>query len=247
MWELDYKEGWAPKNWCFWTAVLEKTLESPLDCKEIQLVHSKGDQSWVFIRRTDAEAETPIVWPPDMKNWRLGKDCDVGKDWRPEEKGTTKDEMVGWYHQLDGHEFEQASGVGDGRGSLACCSPRGCKQLDTTEQLNQTEHFQEHPPINGDWETVDKCSSLPSFRGSILGSILDVSQEIPVKLSHVSLSKGFPSSSSDKEPSFQCRRHKRQGFHLWVGKIPWRKAWQPTPVFLSGESHRQRSLAGYSP
>ena len=106
MWELDYKQSWAPKNWCFWTVVLEKSLESPLDCKEIQPVHPKGDQSWIFIGRTDAEAETPILWPPDVKKWLIGKDPDAGKDWRWEEKGMTKDEMVGWHHQLNGHEFE---------------------------------------------------------------------------------------------------------------------------------------------
>ena len=106
MWELDYKEGWVLKNWCFWTVVLEKTLESPLDCKEIQSVHSKGNQPWVFIGRTDAEAETPILWPPDAKNWLTGKDPDAGKDWKQEDKGTTEDEMVGWHHWLNGHEFE---------------------------------------------------------------------------------------------------------------------------------------------
>ena len=106
MGELDCEEGWAPKNWHFWTVVLEKTLESPLDCKEIQPVHPKGDQSWVFIGRTDVEAEAPILWPPDAKSWLIGKDPDVGKDWGQEEKGTTEDEMVGWHHQLNGHEFE---------------------------------------------------------------------------------------------------------------------------------------------
>ena len=106
MWELDYKESWAPKNWYFWTVVLEKTLESPLDCKEINPVHPKGDQSWVFIGRTDVEAETPILWPPDSKNWLIGKDPDAGKDWRQEEKGTTENEMVRWHNQLDGHKFE---------------------------------------------------------------------------------------------------------------------------------------------
>ena len=124
MWELDYKEGWAPKNWCFWTVVLEKTLESSLDCKEIQPVHPKGDQSWIFIGRTDAEAETPLLWPPDVKSWSIGKDPDAGKDWRQEEKGT-EDEMVGWHHLLSGHEFGQALGDGQGQGSLACCSPWG--------------------------------------------------------------------------------------------------------------------------
>ena len=106
MWELDYKESWVPKNWCFWTVVLEKTLESPLDYKEIQLGHPKGNQSWIFIGRTDTEAETPILCLPDARNWLIGKDPDAGKDWRWEEKGTTEHEMVGWHHQLDGHEFE---------------------------------------------------------------------------------------------------------------------------------------------
>ena len=105
MWELNYKESWAPKNWCFWTVALEKTLESPLGCKETQPVHPKGNQSWIFIGRTDAEAETPILWPPDMKSWLIWKDPDAGKDWR-QEKGITEDEMVGWHHWLDGHEFE---------------------------------------------------------------------------------------------------------------------------------------------
>ena len=105
MWGLDYKESWALKNWCFWTAVLEKTLESPLDCKEIQPVHPKGNKSWIFIGRNDAEADAPILWPPDAKNWLIGKDPEAGKDWRLE-KGTTEGEMFGWHHQLDGHEFE---------------------------------------------------------------------------------------------------------------------------------------------
>ena len=130
-WELHYKESWAPQNWCFWTVVLEKTLESPLDCKEIQSIHPKGDQSWIFIGRTDVEAETPIPWLPDVKSWLIGKDPDAGKDWGQEEKGTTEDEMVGWHHQLDGHEFEQALGDGEGQGGLVCCSPWGRKELDT--------------------------------------------------------------------------------------------------------------------
>ena len=123
MWELDYKESWVLKNWCFWTVLLEKTLESPSDYKEIQPVNAKGNQSWIFIGRTDAEAETLILWPPDAKSWLIRKENDAGQDWRQEEKGTTEDEMLGWHHQLDGHEFEQALEVGDGRGSLACCSP----------------------------------------------------------------------------------------------------------------------------
>ena len=139
MWELDYKESWALKNWCFWTVVLGKTLESPLDCKEIQPVHPKGSQSWIFIGRTEAEAETSVLWPPDGKSQLTGKDPDAWKDWRQEEKGTTEDEMVGWHHWLDGHEFEHVLGVGDGWGSLECCSPWGLKESNATEQLNWTE------------------------------------------------------------------------------------------------------------
>jgi len=132
-------ENWALKNRCFWTVVLEKTLESPLDCKESQPVHPKGDQSWVFIGRTRIEAETPILWPRDAKNWLIWKDPDAGKDWGQEEKGTTEDEMIGWHHRLYGHEFEQALGVGDEQGGLLCCSPQGCKEFDTTDWLNWNE------------------------------------------------------------------------------------------------------------
>ena len=139
MWELCYKESWVPKNWCFWTLVFQKTLQSPLDCKKIQPVHPKGNESWIFTGKTDAEAETRILWPPDEKNWLFRKDPDAGKDWRPEEKGTTEDVMVGLHHRLNRHEFEQAPGVGDGQGSLVCCSPWGLKELDMTEQLNWTE------------------------------------------------------------------------------------------------------------
>ena len=139
MWELDYKESWAPKIWCFWTVVLEKTLESPLDCKEIQPVHSKGDKSWVFIGRTDVEAETPILWPPDVKSWLIGKDLDAQKDLRQEEKGMTEDEMVGWHHLLDGHGFGWTLGVGDGQGGLACCGSWGRRVgHDWATELNYT-------------------------------------------------------------------------------------------------------------
>ena len=127
MWGLNNEKGWVPKNWCLWIVVLEKTLESPLDCKEVQAVHPKGDQSWVYIGRTDVEPETPILWPPDVNSWLIGKDPDAGKAWRQEEKGTTEDEMVGWHHTLDGHELEPVPGVGDGQGGLACCSPWGHK------------------------------------------------------------------------------------------------------------------------
>ena len=135
--ELDYKESWVPKNWCFWTVVLEKTLGSPLDSKEIQPVHPKENQSRIFTGRTDVE--TPMLWPRDGKSWLIWKDSDAGRDWRQEEKGLTENEMVGWHHWLNGHEFEQVPGIGDGQ-SLVCCSPWGHKQLDTTEQLNWTEY-----------------------------------------------------------------------------------------------------------
>ena len=138
MWELDYKEGWEPKNWCFWTVVLDKTLESPLDCKEIQPVHPKWNQPWIFIARTDLEAETPILWPPDFKELTDWKRPNAGND-RRQEKGTTEDEIVGCHHWLDGHDFEQALGVGDGQRSLVCCSPRGNKESDMTEWLNWTD------------------------------------------------------------------------------------------------------------
>ena len=139
MWELDHKESWALKNWCFWTVVLEKTLESPLNYKESSKpVNPKGNQSWIFTGRTDAKAEALILWPPEEKNWPIGKDPDAGKDSRWEEKGTTEDEMVGWHHWLDGHKFEQAPGVGDGQGSLGCYSPWGHKESDMAEWLNWT-------------------------------------------------------------------------------------------------------------
>ena len=147
MWELDCEESWAPKNWCFWTVVLEKTLESPLNCKEIQPVHPKGDQYWGFIGRADTEAETPILWPPDVKSWLIWKDPDAGKDWRWEEKGTTENEMVGWHHRLNALRFGWTPGVGDGQGGLACCSPWGRKESDMTEWLNWLSDMQIHLKI----------------------------------------------------------------------------------------------------
>ena len=140
MWELDYREFWVPKNWCFWIVVLEKTHESPLDCKEIQPVHLKGDQSWVFIGRTNVEAEIPILWPPDVNSWLIWKDPDAGKDWG-QEKGMTEDEMVGWHHRLNGREFGWTPGVGDGQGGLAWCSSWGQKESDMTEWLNWTKYI----------------------------------------------------------------------------------------------------------
>ena len=165
MWELHCEESWAPKIWCFWTVVLEKTLKSPLDCKEIQPVHPKGDQSWVFIGRTDAEALTPILWPPHEKSWLIGKDPDAGRDWGQEEKGTTEDEMAGWHHWLDGHESEWTPGVGDGQGGLACCDSCSRKELDTTEWLNWTEPKRSLSLFLQRWNSVWKhlknsCNSL---------------------------------------------------------------------------------------
>ena len=139
MWELDCEEGWAPKNWCFWTVVLEKTLECPLDCKEIQPVHSEGDQPWDFFGRNDVKTETPVLWPPHLKSWLIGKDSDAGRDWGQEEKGTTEDEMAGSHHWLIGRESGWTPGVGDGQGGLECCDSWGRKESDTTEQLNWTE------------------------------------------------------------------------------------------------------------
>jgi len=139
MWELDHKEGWALKNRCFWTVVLEKTLESPLCCKEIQPVHPKGDQSWVFIGRTDVEVEPPILWPPDVKNWLIWNDPDAGEDWGQEKKETTEDEMVGWHPQLDGHEFGQAPGDSEGQGSLVCCS--------LTQRVKHDWVTEQQPPL----------------------------------------------------------------------------------------------------
>ena len=160
MWELDHKEGWVLKNWCFWTVVLEKTLECALVSKEIQPVNLKGNQSWIFIGGTVAEAEAPILWPPesknwlieqdpDVKSWLIWKDPDAGKDWGQEEKGRTEDEMVGWHHRLNGHEFEKAWGVGEGQGSLVCCSPWGLKRVGhnwVTEVTNNIWNYNV-PPV----------------------------------------------------------------------------------------------------
>ena len=139
-WELDCEEGWAPKNWCFWTVMLEKTLENPLDCKEVQPVHSEGDQPWDFFGRTDAKAETPVLWPPHVKSWLIGKDSDAGRDWEQEEKGKTEDEMAGWHHWLNGRESQWTPGIGDGQGGLACCDSWGRKESYMTERLNWTEN-----------------------------------------------------------------------------------------------------------
>ena len=139
MWELDCEESWAPKSWCFWTVMLEKTLVSPMDCKEIQPVHSIGDQSWDFFGRNDAEVETPVLWPPHAKRWLIGKHSDAGRVWGQEEKGTTEDEMAWWHQRLDGRGFGWTPGVSDGQVGLLCCNSWGSKESDATEQLNWTE------------------------------------------------------------------------------------------------------------
>ena len=140
MWELDCEESWALKNWCFWTVVLEKTLESPLDYKEIQSVHFKGDQPWVFFGRTDAKAETPVLWSPHVKSWLTAKDSDAGRDWGREKEGTMEDEMAGWHHRLDGRGFEWTLRDGDGQGGLVCCNSWGHRVgHNWVTELNWTE------------------------------------------------------------------------------------------------------------
>ena len=183
MWELDHKEGWVLKNWFFQTGVLEKALESPLDSKEIKPVNPRGNQSWIFIGRTDAEAEAPILWPPDAKSQLIGKDLDDGKNWRQEVKGMTDDEMVGWLYQLNGQEFEQTLGDSEGQGSLACCSPWGRKELVGQDWVTKTTTWSEGRGT-GDWVQLDSpggsvvnnlsantwdtgdTSSIPGLKGS---------------------------------------------------------------------------------
>ena len=160
MWELAYKESWVQKNWCFWSVVLEKSLESPLDCKEIQPVNPKRNQSWIFIERTDAEAETPVLWPPDGKNWLIWKDPDAGKDWRQEEKGTTEDEMIGWHHWLNGHAFEYIPGLVMDREAW-CAVVHGIAkswtQLSNWNELNYGGHI-----LPGKWRVSSKRRNTPS-------------------------------------------------------------------------------------
>ena len=182
-------------NWCFWTVALEKTLGSPLDCKEIQPVHPKGNQLWIFIGRTDAEAETPILWPPDEKNWLIWKDPDAGKAWRWEEKGTTR-RWDGW----------MAS------------------------------------PTQWTWVWVNSREAWSAAVYGVTKSRTWLSGWIELNWTHIII--GLPWSFSGKKSTCQCRRH---GFKPWVRKIPWRRKWQPTPVFLARESHGKISLVGYSP
>ena len=246
MWELDCEESWGPKNWSFWTVVLEKTLESPLDCKEIQPVHSKGDRSWVFIGRTDAEAETPILWPSRVKSWLIGKDSDAGRDWGQEEKGTTEDEMAGWHHWFDGCEFEWTLGVGNGQGGLAAVIHGVAKsrtrlsdwtELNWTRPRNPNAVLVATVTLPWDLLTEDTFLFLPfTFPLWKKKALMYICVCIHIY--------GLPWWFSGKESACQCRRRR---FHPWVRKIPWSRKWQPTPVFLPGASHGQRSLVGYSP
>ena len=182
MWELDCEESWTLKNWCFWTVVLEKTLESPLDCKEIQPVHFKGDQSWVFFGRNDAKAETPILWLPHAKSWLIGKDLGPRRDLGQEEKGMTEDEIAGWHHWLNGREFEWTLGVGDGQGGLACCSSWACKESDMTERLNWTEG---PVAVLSYWFSCVRLCMLKQSFSSVRFSRLVVSDPLrPHKLQH---------------------------------------------------------------
>ena len=218
MWELDYKENWALKNWYFWTVALEKTLESLLDCREIQPVNPKGNQSWTFIGRTDVEAEAPILWPPDAKNWLLGKDPDAWKDWRQDEKGMTEDEMVVWHHWLNEHEFEQAPGVGDGQGSLACCSPWGCKELDMTKRLNWAELTYE------EIVSPDVGPGVGITQGSAWASLV------------VQMTKNLPAVWETWARSLD-----------WEDLLEEDMATQCSSNILPRRPHGQWSLAGYSP
>ena len=180
MWELDCEESWAPKNWCFWTVVLEKTLESPLDCREIQPVHSEGNQPWDFFGGTDAEAEAPVLWPPHVKSWLIGKDFDAGRDWGQEEKGTTEDEMAGWHHKLDVPGSEWTPGDGDGQGGLACCDS-WVRRVghDWATELNWTELA--YMPIRWIIGSYARYMFNYFWRISRLFSIVIISIQIPIR------------------------------------------------------------------
>ena len=212
--------------------VLEKTLESPLDCKEIQPVHPKGNQSWVFTGRTDVEAETPILWPPDVKSWLIGEDPDARKDWGQAEKGMTEDEMVGWHHWPNGHAFGWTPGIGDGQGGLECCSSWGRKESDITEQLNWTEYLilvKRHPR----WLSSQESGCLqcrrhrrPEFNPWI--GRIPVEEEMATHSSEASLIAQLVRI---------CLQCGRPGFDPWFEKIPWRRQRLPIPVFWPGEFH----------
>ena len=205
MWELNCEEGWAPKNWCFWTVVLEKTLESLLDFKEIQPVHSEGDQPWDFFGRNDAKAETPVLWPPHTMSWLIGKDSDAGRDWRQKEKGRTEYEIAGWHHWLDGCESGWTLGVGDGQGGLTCCDSWGPKESDTTEQVNWTEILKKKPKP---WNvlTVGIRVSPPIFSNIPFASYNDLYDNLRIPLTY----------SPDSTAPYMCKN----SFQGWI-RIHW--------------------------
>ena len=235
--------------------MLEKTLESPSDCKEIPPVHPifrkySGNQSWVFTGTTDAEAETPILWPCDSKSWLTGKDPDAGRDWGQEEKGTTEDEMVGWHHRLNGHEFEQTPGDGDGQGGLACCSPWDRRfGHDWATELNWTEMCRILCVSSLSVKARKMMADLIklSFFWTGVPSLQDLMPDLSWSWYNRDTVHLLAWRLSGKEPAWQCRRCCRRGFDPWVGKISYRMKWQSTPVFLPGESHGQRSLVGFHP
>ena len=253
MWELDYKQSWALKNWCFWTVVLEKTLEGPLDCKEIHPVHPKGNQSWVFIGSTDAEAETPILWPPDAKSWLIWKAPDAGKDWRQEEKETAEDEMVGWHQWLNGHELGKLLALVMGREAWPAAVHGVTKSR--TQLRNWTE-------------CVFTCISMS--RLCLCLSLSVVSMTVPVSVCttvsmcltmclyacvyvHDYIHVGvyvyvyvYEWASLVGQWWRTCLPMQHR-FDPWVRKMPLRRKWQPTPVFLLRKFHGERNLVGYSP
>ena len=209
MWELDCEESWVPKSWCFWTVVLEKTLESPLDCKEIQPVHPKGDQSWVFFGRSDAKAETPVLWPPHSKSWLTGKDSDAGRDWGQEKKGTTEDEMAGWHHWLDGCESEWTPVVGDAPGGLACCDSWGCKESDTTEWLNWTDVQKE--ATNQTWLMATVCWTLAADSNRETHTICLLMKAYTTTTYVVVSAKQQQNPESSSRSNDKLRKNKRTG------------------------------------
>ena len=242
MWELDHKESWAPKNWCFWTVVLEKTLESPSDSKEIKPVRPKGNQSWIFIGRTDTEAVTTILWPLDAKNWLLREDPDARKDWRQEENGTTEDEMVGWHHGLDGLQFEQGLGVGEVQGNLACCRAWGRRESDMTEQLNWTE--------GRHWWSTGHCWNIlgnrdPSFlsvqpnssqKSAAARDSAAPAPKLPFLFSWSLQKDSFLYLKSRSKPNHHIFNHfflsTKGGFYLWNTQV-WVSALKPAQFTVS--------------
>ena len=232
-------------NWCFWTVVLDKTLESPLDSKEIQPVHSKGNWSWIFTGRTDAEAETPILWPPELKNWLIWKDPDAGKDWWQEEKGMKEEEMVGWHHRLDGHEFEWVPGDGDGQGGLACYSPWGWKESHltdwTTEQQQKNlpsphQYWLLFLPVALQYLFFPSCASYPTSAQALANILFTYPQKLCIIwTNHFQSWHYFPCQFKlvSREPGLHLTFRVIKCSPIMILLAPWlfRKYW-PFPVEL---------------